>query len=45
MNEHALLPPERWWRRINLLEFKTSEGGGEGPFLALDRIRFERVED
>ncbi len=43
MSEHELLAPERWWRRINLLEFRPGEGVSGEPFLAVDRIRFERV--
>ena len=46
MREHELLAPKRWWRRINLLEFRSGEGGPDDvPFLALDRVRFERVQD
>ena len=42
MKEHELLAPERWWRRINLLEFRPGQETSGEPFLALDRLRFER---
>jgi hypothetical protein len=43
MEEQELLAPERWWRRINLLEFRAGEEVSGEPFLAVDRLRFERV--
>ena len=45
MREYALVAPARWWRRINLLEFATGDETSAEPFLAVDRIRFERVRN
>jgi hypothetical protein len=42
MSERSLTAEEHWWQRINLLEFAAGEQSGE-PFLAVDRVRFERV--
>jgi len=44
MSEQSLTAPERWWTRINLLEFRTGERIRGEPFLAVDRIRFERIQ-
>ena len=44
--EHAFTADARFWKRINLLEFRPADAPalGEGePFLALDRLRFERL--
>jgi hypothetical protein len=43
MREHRLMTGERWWRRINLLELVPSEYPSGEPYLAVDRVRFERV--
>ena len=43
MKEYEVLAPAPWWRRINLLEFATGDESLTGPFLVVDRIRFERV--
>jgi hypothetical protein len=43
MKEHALTADRRWWQRINLLELASPENTGE-PYLAVDRLRFERLQ-
>jgi hypothetical protein len=44
MKEHILTTDERWWQRVNLLEFATSEESNGSPYLAVDRLRFERLQ-
>jgi hypothetical protein len=43
MKEHALTTAERWWQRINLLELAAPEESNGSPYLAVDRLRFERI--
>jgi hypothetical protein len=43
MSEEAALAEAERWRRLNLLEF-VAVGQDRTPFLAVDWIRFERVE-
>lgn len=44
MVEHVFIADERWWRRINLLELVAPDAPPGTPFLAVDRLRFERLE-
>jgi hypothetical protein len=43
MKEHPLTADSHWWQRINLLEL-VSPDSGDKPYLAVDRLRFERLE-
>ncbi len=43
MEEHLLMAEAGWWRRLNVLELLSAEDTS-GPFLAVDKVRFERVE-
>jgi len=43
MRVYSVDAPARWWRRINLLEFATGDETSVDPFLAVDRIRFEKA--
>jgi hypothetical protein len=43
MSEYRFHAGERWWRRINLLEV-VPEKGFQSPYLAVDRVRFERLD-
>ncbi len=43
MAEHVVTAPAELWERINLLELVPAERAGEEPYLAVDRLRFERV--
>jgi hypothetical protein len=43
MKEHPITADTRWWQRINLLELVSPESS-EGPYLAVDRLRFERLQ-
>jgi hypothetical protein len=44
MKEHVVTTDERWWRRINLLELAASKETHGNPYLAVDRLRFERLQ-
>lgn len=43
MKEHVFTAEAGWWRRINLLELLPGEDTSGRPFLAVDRLRFERL--
>jgi hypothetical protein len=43
MKEQPLAVDVRWWRRINLLEL-VSPDSADKPYLAVDRLRFERLQ-
>jgi hypothetical protein len=45
MQEHTLTTDARWWRRINLLEFVPPSEALGNPYLAVDRLRFERLQN
>jgi hypothetical protein len=45
MKEHALTTAAAWWRRINLLELVAPESKPGNPYLAVDRLRFERLQN
>ena len=42
MKEHMLTADAGWWQRLNLLELVPGEDTS-GPFLAVDKVRFERL--
>ena len=44
MKEHAFTAHAGRWQRINLLELVPAEDTSGRPFLAVDRLRFERLE-
>ena len=44
MTEHAFTAEAGFWQRINLLELVPSEETAGRPFLAVDGLRFERLE-
>ncbi len=43
MKERMFTADERWWSRINLLEFVRGRDAPDEPYLAVDRLRFERL--
>ena len=43
MVEHAFNVDARFWQRVNLLELVPVEDTAGEPFLAVDRLRFERL--
>jgi hypothetical protein len=45
MEEISFTAAKRGWKRINLLEFVPAETGQEGAYLAVDRIRFEQLNE
>jgi hypothetical protein len=44
MKEHVLTTDAQRWQRINLLELAPSEETGGNPYVAVDRLRFERIQ-
>jgi hypothetical protein len=44
MAEQAFTAEASYWRRINLIEFVPAEPAPASPYLAVDRLRFERLE-
>jgi hypothetical protein len=42
MGEQVMTADRRFWKRLNLLELVPAESV-EGPYLAVDRFRFERI--
>jgi len=44
MSEQRVLAEARWWHRLNLLELVAAETDSN-PWLAVDRIRFQRTEE
>jgi hypothetical protein len=44
MAEQAFTAEASHWRRINLIEFVPAESGTVSPYVAVDRLRFERLE-
>ena len=43
-SEHVFTADASWWRRINLLELVAASGEDGREFLAVDRLRFERLD-
>ena len=43
MTEHVFNVDALFWRRVNLLELVPAEDTAGAPFLAVDRLRFERL--
>ena len=43
MSEQVMTADRRFWKRLNLLELVPAEPT-EGTYLAVDRMRFERIE-
>ena len=44
MTEHAFQADGPWWTRINLLELSPAEDPSGTAYLAVDRLRFERLK-
>lgn len=44
MMEHAFTAEATFWKRVNLIELVPVEDTAGSPYLAVDRIRFERLE-
>jgi hypothetical protein len=44
MAEQALTAEASLWRRVSLIEFVPVASGKRSPYLAVDRLRFERLE-
>ena len=45
MKEYLFTAGARWWKRLNLLELVPAQNTEGDAFLAVDRLRFERVLD
>lgn len=44
MTEHTFSADAQWWQRINLIELVAPDEPVGKPFLAVDRLRFERLD-